>query len=154
MTTYTTIYERFLNKIEDTQLALMSDDDREEMLYQWLMTALGYIEMDDLKMDADLSDRDEENKCFNEDLSNAEIEGIALFMVVAWYEGTVNSLEHTLLFMGSKDEKWTSQKDHWKTSIEIQDSYRRGLANTFVITPLVIIHTLTMRRLRHDKFIL
>ena len=131
MTTYTTIYERFLNKIEDTQLALMSDDDREEMLYRWLMTALGYIEMDDLKMDADLSDRDDENKCFNEDLSNAEIEGIALFMVVAWYEGTVNSLEHTLLFMGSKDEKWTSQKDHWKTSIEIQDSYRKRARKYF-----------------------
>lgn len=131
MTSYTTIYERFLNKIEDSQLALMADDDREEMLYQWLVTALGFIEMDDLKMDADLSDRDDEARCFNEDLSNAEVEGIALFMVVAWYEGTVNSLEHTLLFMGSKDEKWTSQKDHWKTSVEVQDNYRKRARKYF-----------------------
>lgn len=131
MTSYTTIYERFLNKIEDSQLALMADDDREEMLYQWLITALGFIEMDDLKMDTDLSDRDDEARCFNVDLSNAEIEGIALFMVVAWYEGTVNSLEHTLLFMGSKDEKWTSQKDHWKTSVEVQDNYRKRARKYF-----------------------
>ena len=34
-----------------------------------------------------------------------------MYMVAAWYEPKINSLETTLMFIGSKDEKWTAQKD-------------------------------------------
>ena len=45
---------------------------------------------------------------FDEDLTNGEIEVLSLYMVVAWYDSQINSLEHTNMFYGSKDEKWTS----------------------------------------------
>ena len=131
MTPYTTIYDRFLSKIEDTTLSQMDEADREEMLKGWLDTAMSMIELDRLKISADFSDRDDELMQFNETLSGAEIEGIALFMVVAWYESNVNSLEHTLLFMGSKDERWTSQRDHWKITRDMQDSYRKRARKYF-----------------------
>lgn len=131
MTPYTKIYDRFLSKIEDVQLSRMEEEDRTEMLKGWMDTALSMIDLDMLKIDADLSDRDDDLCEFADDLSNAEIEGIALYMVVAWYEPNVNSLEHTLLFMGSKDERWTSQRDHWKAAKEMQDNYRKRARKYF-----------------------
>ena len=123
-TQYSEIFGRFLNKIEDTELVKMESEYRHMLIKEWFLTAMGFIEMDKLRIVADLTDRDDEAEEFNAQLTNAEIEGIALYMVVAWYENKVNSLDHTLLFMGSKDEKWTSQRDHWKQTKEIQDSYR------------------------------
>ena len=41
-------------------------------------------------------------------------------MVVAWYDIRLNSLEHTNMFYGSKDEKWTSQKEHANYIMSIQ----------------------------------
>lgn len=123
-TQYSEIYGRFLNKIEDTELVKMEHEDRHAMIKEWFLTALGMIELDKLKIVADLTDRDDDLEEFNSHLTNAEIEGIALYMVVAWYENKVNSLEHTLLFMGSRDEKWTSQRDHWRITKDIQDQYR------------------------------
>lgn len=130
MTDFATVYERFLSKVEDTELAKMSLADRTSMLNGWLTSALAYIGADRLKMINDLSTIDTLQK-FVADLENPEIEVIAMYMVVAWYDSKVNSLEHTLLFMGSKDEKWTNQKEHLKATKEIQDSYRRGARKYF-----------------------
>lgn len=123
-TDYSVIYGRFLSKIEDNELVKMQAEDRRSMLKEWLITALSYIELDKLTIENDLTDRDDDEEIFNSELTPAEIEGIALYMVVAWYENKVNSLEHTLLFMGSKDEKWTNQKDHWKVTVDTQRAYR------------------------------
>ena len=123
-TDYSEIYGRFLSKIEDNELVKMEREDRTAMLKNWLLTALSFIELDKLRIKNDLTDRDDEEEHFNSALTSAEVEGIALYMMVAWYEDKVNSLEHTLLFMGSKDEKWTNQKDHWKATADIQRSYR------------------------------
>lgn len=46
-------------------------------------------------------------------------------MVVAWYEPKVNSLEHTTMMYGSKDEKWDNKKDHYKAVSDIQEKYRK-----------------------------
>lgn len=125
MTSYEEVYSRFLSKVEDTDLPNMSTEHAYKMLRQWLDSAISYIELDRLKLKNDLSDRDSDNETFNVTLENYEIELIAMYMQVAWYEPRVNSLEHTLLFMGTKDEKWTSQKDHWRLTKEIQDGIRK-----------------------------
>jgi len=126
MTPYSAIYKRFLDgKIEDIDLAGMDAEDREEMLHGYLMSALAYIEADALKMVHDLSDIDDEELCFNDDLTNAEVEVISMYMVAAWYDVKVNSLDHTMLFLGTKEEKWTNQRDHWKATVEIRDHWRR-----------------------------
>ena len=52
-------------------------------------------------------------------------------MIVAWYDPLVNSLEHTGLFLGSKDEKWTNQKDHWRETKNTQDTYRKRARKYF-----------------------
>ena len=124
MTSYDKIYKKFLRSVPDPDLAEMNSSDRALMLFEYLDAALGYIQLEGLKLENDLSDRDDELLCFNSDLTTGEIEGIVLYMIVAWYEPIVNSMEHTILFYGSKDEKWTNQKDHWQQSLKTQNNYR------------------------------
>lgn len=124
MTPYLEIFNSFKRRIEDKNLYLLSEEEQNETLTGWLDTAIGYIELDKLKIKNDLSDRDNELLVFNADLDNCEIEVIAMYMVVAWYEPMINSLEHTLMFVGSKDEKWTSQKEHAELLMSIRDKKR------------------------------
>lgn len=124
MTGYEVIYRRFLTKIEDTKLADLPEEESEKLLLEWLNTALSYIEFDGLIVKNNLLERDETEKSFLADLTDAEIEGLALYMVAAWYEPMVNALEHTTLFYGSKDEKWSNQKEHWNQTASIQEKYR------------------------------
>lgn len=131
MTSFDKVFDRFLSKIEDVELAKMGENDRWNMLVGWLETGLSYIELDKLKIENDLSELTETEDGFVADLTNAEIEGVALYMMVAWYESKVNSLDHTLLFMGSKDEKWTNQRDHWRVTKEMQELYRKRARKYF-----------------------
>lgn len=110
-TPYENIFNRFLKRIEDKDLPNFSEDEQIELMTGWLDTAIGYIELDGLKIKHDLSNRDNDIQEFEEDLNNCEMEVIAMYMVAAWYEPKINSLETTLMFIGSKDEKWTAQKD-------------------------------------------
>lgn len=124
MTPYEMIFESFLKRIEDKDLHQMDEDDQIMMMTEWLDSAIGYIELDGLKIQNDLTDRDNEEQVFNSILTNGEVEAIAMYMVAAWYEPRINSLEHTLMFVGSKEEKWTSQKEHMEIMQEISDSWR------------------------------
>lgn len=45
-------------------------------------------------------------------------------MVAAWYEPKINSLEHTLLIVASKDEKWTDQNAHMQMMKTARDEWK------------------------------
>lgn len=132
MTPYETVFNRFKLKIESTTLADLDKVSQKEMLLELLKSALSLIELDSLKIKNNLSDVNDSLDGFVADLLNSEIEVIALYMVVAWYEPIVNSLEHTLMFYGSKDEKWTNQRDHCKQMKTIQESYRSQARKYFM----------------------
>lgn len=123
-TPYEDIFKRFKKRIEDKDLPTFSEYEQTEMMTEWLDTAIGYIELDKLKIKNDLSDRDNDLQEFSADLNNCEMEVVAMYMVVAWYEPKINALEHTLLFVGSKDEKWTGQKDHLNMMIDVQRKWK------------------------------
>ena len=129
MTSYNTVFRRFESKIEDLSEKELGEEYWQEMMKEYMDTALGWIELDGLYfyntggiMD-DFSDRNDELGRFNRDLSNMEIEVLSLYMVAAWYEPKINSLEHTLAYYGSKDEKWTSQKEHLQMISDKQKKY-------------------------------
>ena len=123
-TPYEEIFKRLKKRIEDRDLASFSPNEQEEMMTEWLDAAIGYIELDNLKLINNLSDRDNDYQEFEADLTNAEMEVVAMYMVAAWYEPKINSLQATLLFVGSKDEKWTSQKDHLAMMISNRDYWK------------------------------
>ena len=49
-TPYEDIFSRFLKRIEDKDLPKYTEDERQEMMTNWLDMAIGYIELDGLKI--------------------------------------------------------------------------------------------------------
>ena len=49
-TSYEDIFNRFKNKISDVELYKLSSTEQFEQLTMWLDTAIGLIELDDLKI--------------------------------------------------------------------------------------------------------
>lgn len=107
-TPYEKIYNRFSQKITDFNLIEVDDYNLEKMLLSWLSSSIVNVR----KRDHDLSLRDDELQEFNEDLSDLEIELLALGMKLAWIDQYLNSTENVLQFIGGKEEKYYSQANH------------------------------------------
>ena len=106
MTSYEVIYGRFLNSTTDFNLAELDDHTLNEMLKGWLHTAIVKT-----RTSGDLT-RDDENETFNNDLSELDIELLAMGMRLSWLDQTLNSTELTHQFLGGKEEKFFSQANH------------------------------------------
>lgn len=107
-TSYDKVYERFLQKIRDFNLIDIDDYSFENMMLSWLNSSIVRVR----KCEHDLSLRDEEMQEFIEDLSDVELELLALGMVDSWITPMLNSTELTLQFIGGKEEKYYSQSQH------------------------------------------
>ena len=104
MTSYEKIYNRFLSRTTDFNLAELDDYTLNEMLKSWLYSAIIKT-----RTSSDLSVRDEENEVFKSDLSDLDVELLAMGMTLAWLDQTLNSTELTLMMLGGKEEKFYSQ---------------------------------------------
>lgn len=109
-TPYEVIYKRFLQKITDFNLIEFDDFTLEEMLDGWLKSAIVRTRV----CDSDLSRRNDEFKEFEDDLTDLEIELLALGMTRSWIDQYLNSTENILQFVGGKEEKYYSQAAHIK----------------------------------------
>ena len=107
-TPYEKVHNRFFQKITDFNLMEVDDDTLGEMLRGWLSSAI----VNTRKREHNLSLRDDEIQEFNEDLSDLEIELLALGMKLAWLDQYLNSTEYVLQFIGGKEEKYYSQASH------------------------------------------
>ena len=107
-TSYEKIYNRFSQKVTDFNLAEIDNDILSEMLLGWLNSSIIRIR----KCEHDLSLRDDELFSFNEDLSDLEVELLAMGMLDAWLSQYLNSTENVLQFIGGKEEKYYSQANH------------------------------------------
>lgn len=123
MTSYDVIYERFLQNIEDLDLAKMSNADRQETLLGYMKSALALMELNGVSFQNDLSQRDDDSEEFEADLTLMEIEIIATYMTASWFTPKINSLEHTSLFVGVSGEKWTDQQAHLAMMTSARDNW-------------------------------
>ena len=120
MTSYETIYTRCLAKLEDPTLAMLPEEDLEDMLHGWMLSAIAKHR----KCEHDLSDRDEELKQFNSDLSDLELEIISLLMCREWVSQQLNSVALTLQVFSGKETNYFSQAAHLKELIALDDKWR------------------------------
>lgn len=112
MTSYDSVFKSFLKRIEDIDLPRMTEEDQNAFMTDLLDTAIFNVEMNDLMPELNLQDRNYDECCFTADLQPRQIEVLAIYMVAAWYEPKINSLEHTCMIMGVSGEKWTDQREH------------------------------------------
>lgn len=117
-TPYSKVYNKFLQKITDFNLAEVDDYSFDEMMNGWLNSAVIRVR----KCQHDLSKRDDELQEFEEDLSDLEVELLALGMVDAWVSPYLNSTELVAQFIGGKEEKYYSQAAHIKELRDIKES--------------------------------
>lgn len=100
MTSYEKVYGRFLNSTTDFNLADLDDYTLNEMLKGWLHSAIVKT-----RTSSDLS-RDDKNEVFNNDLSEQDVELLAMGMRLSWLDQRINSTEYTNLFVAGKEEKF------------------------------------------------
>jgi hypothetical protein len=102
MTSYEKVYGRFLNSTTDFNLVEFDDYTLNEMLKDWLHSAIVKT-----RTSSDLS-YDDDTEAFNNDLSDLDIEILAMGMRLAWLDQRINSTEYVNLFVGGKEEKFYS----------------------------------------------
>ena len=120
MTQYSTLYEKCLSKIEDTTLAMLPEEDLESILHSWMLSAIAKHR----KCISDLSDRDEELKQFNIDLTNLEIEILGILMAREWVSGQLLSVTNTLQVFSGKETNYYSQAAHLKELQALDEKLR------------------------------
>ena len=106
-TPYEKIYNRFLNRTTDFNLAELDDYTLSNMLREWLHSATVNV-----RTSTPLGARDDETETFENDLTDLDIELLAMGMTMAWLDQSLNSTELVLQFIGGKEEKYYSQANH------------------------------------------
>ena len=106
-TPYEKVYSRFLARTTDFNLAELDDYTLNDMLKSWLHSAIVNV-----RTSTNLSARNDEDEVFNNDLTDRDIELLAMGMTISWLDQTLNSTELTLQFIGGKEEKYYSQANH------------------------------------------
>lgn len=122
MTSYEIIFDRFLQKIEDPELALLEENDQIEAMIGWLNSALANMELEGITLTSDLTKKDDEAMEFEDDLSNIELEIISIYMECSWYDPKINGIETYLMFVGTNNEKWSDQKNRLSSLREHRDA--------------------------------
>lgn len=120
MTSYETLYNRCLSKIEDPTLAMLSDNDMDDMLHGWMLSAIAKHR----KCEHDMSNRDDELRQFNFDMSDLELEILAILMCREWVSQQLNSVTLTLQVFSGKETTYFSQAAHLKELQALDDKWR------------------------------
>ena len=105
MTQYSTLYKRALAQITDPLLAQLPEEDLENMLHDWLMDAI----VEPVVGEYDFSDKDEELKQFNFDISERDQKILSIHMVRGWLAPQIRSVTLTHQVFGGKEEKFYAQ---------------------------------------------
>ncbi len=116
-TPYEDIFGVFIGKISDYNLGNLDQADLEEILIQFLRSAI--VRFENCKQD--LSDRNDALQQFTDDLTEQEIEILACYMIVQWLSPLINSIELLKQSLSSRDYRIYSQANHLKEMRELRD---------------------------------
>jgi hypothetical protein len=120
MTSYESLYNVALSKITDPQLAMLPEEDLENMLYGWMKSAIAKHR----KCKSDLSDRDDELKQFNIDLTDLEVEILGILIAREWVSSQLLSVTNTLQVFSGKETNYYSQSAHLKELHALDEKLR------------------------------
>jgi hypothetical protein len=107
-TSFEIIFQRFLNKVTDSDLASLLPDTLDSILTDYLRSSITRFR----KCQKDLNDFDLDLQQFNVDLNLDEIEILANWMKYEWLEQQINRIELLRQSLSSKDYAMYSQANH------------------------------------------
>ncbi|WP_257645262.1 hypothetical protein [Bacillus velezensis] len=120
-TPFEEIYGFFLPKLTDYSFLNISDQDLADTLEPLLRSSSIKFR----RCKKDLTDRDQELKQFNEDLSDEEKEILACFMVVEYLTPKIVTADLLHQTLSSKDFKLYSQANHIKEIRELRNLIKK-----------------------------
>ena len=118
-TKFTTVYNRFLNKITDDMYLEWTYAETLNDMQNLLLDAIPGFEFPRKSLDYNLlpltvkeDNSVDDDSSFVADLSDEEINILALLMMVAWTQRQVTSIENIRMKYSGTDFKFTSQANH------------------------------------------
>lgn len=108
MTLLSTIFDKFLDKITDDMYMELTPEQTWNLRFQLFESALPWFEFPRFN----LFDYDLKTEQYNIDLTLEEINIIATYMVVEWFNQQLASVEVTRMKYSGSDFKFTSQANH------------------------------------------
>ena len=121
MTLYSTLYDRALAQITDPLLAQLPEEDFEYMLHDWLMDAI----VEPVVGEYDFSDRDEELKQFNFDISDRDQKILSIHMVRGWLAPQIRSVTLTQQVYSGKETKYYAQANQLAEMRALDEQLRK-----------------------------
>ena len=121
MTLYSTLYDRALAQITDPLLAQLPEEDLEYMLHDWLLDAI----VEPVVGEYDFSDRDEELKQFNFDISDRDQKILSIHMVRAWLAPQIRSVTLTNQVYSGKETKFFAQANQLAEMRALDEQLRK-----------------------------
>ena len=121
MTSYETLYNRALAQITDPLLVQLPEEDLEIMLHDWLMDAI----VEPVVGEYDFSDRDEELKQFNFDISDRDQKILSIHMVRGWLAPQIRSVTLTQQVYSGKETKYYAQANQLAEMRALDEQLRK-----------------------------
>jgi hypothetical protein len=121
MTLYSTLYNRALAQITDPLLTQLPEEDLEIMLHDWLMDAI----VEPTVGEYDFSDRDEELKQFNFDISDRDQKILSIHMVRGWLAPQIRSVTLTHQVYSGKETKFFAQANQLAEMRALDEQLRK-----------------------------
>ena len=121
MTSYTILYNRALAQITDPLLVQLPEEDLEIMLHDWLMDAI----VEPVVGEYDFSDRDEELKQFNFDISDRDQKILSIHMVRGWLAPQIRSVTLTQQVFSGKETKYYAQANQLAEMRALDEQLRK-----------------------------
>ena len=124
MTSFETVYDRFFGKITDDLYLELTPEDTKRDLQSLLIDSIPGFEFPRQKLDFTVSE-DKKTAFFESDLTDEEINILALLMKNAWLNRQITSIENTRQKYSGSDFKMTSQANHLAKLLELRKETRR-----------------------------
>ena len=116
-----TIYSRFFSKVTDDMYMELTETETKGMLEKLFESALPWFEFPRI----DIYDYNLEKQEYNIELSNEEINIIAIYMLVEWLTQQLATVENTRMKYSGSDFKFTSQANHMSKLLALKKDYER-----------------------------
>ena len=121
MTSLTVIFNKFLSKITDDMYLELTPEQTWNMRYELFENALPWFEFPRFELYA----YDLETEEYAIDLTAEEINIIATYMVVEWFNQQLASVEVTRMKYSGDDFKFTSQANHMSKLKTSKESFQQ-----------------------------
>ena len=126
MTSFTTVYDRFFGKITDDLYLELTPEDTQRDLQTLLIDSVPAFEFPRQSMKYMIQTTEgNDTSYFESDLSDEEVNILALLMKNAWLNRQITSIENTRQKYSGSDFKMTSQANHLAKLLELRNETRR-----------------------------